>query len=572
MGYADIVSGIVYGGQLDFTCQTWYDKTCEHYHSRGNLMNRNKRKITAFCLLLALLMLAGCAGQTKDGLSEKTKELIEQKKNMLTGKKKIAQKERLDTWTPEEKLSDQQPVTLTLDAEDAQAIHVTFIVENEKREWESYTGGADADYAKAQIDGNAPDAVSAIFSEYNEWVDQNVEEELVSGRERWELYHASAPEDYIALTPRVGMELMRCDTRVLSFVTRIHRYNREYEPDDTFVHGYTYDAQTGTQLSLSDLVTDPDALADLLCQMLLSDKSGYSTANEIYGDAGFQDRIRESIEGVRDDGRFAWCVSPIGFQFYIADPFYQAGHMLLDTEQVLVPFALCKDILKQDIDVIAYDHMSAFYPRHVEDVFGTQATLPDGKEGRYYTAYAVGKDGTAYCYLCGNDETLIYRFENGKLSYTGSVVGEVQQEQNGTVCYQDPDPKRFTMHLNTFLVRELSLSAPAAVDQDGQPEILELYESHEYNVEPMSVQVPFEAEVFRDEQDLNPVKQTLPKYTWLNFLRSDGETFIDMQMEPSGDQEGGICRFYVEGDYESGFIVNGHPAEEVLNLQGWLEE
>ena len=118
----------------------------------------------------------------------------------------------------------------------------------------------------------------------------------------------------------------------------------------------------------------------------------------------------------------------------------------------------------------------------------------------------------------------------------------------------------------------LTLSAPAAVDQEGQPEILELYESHEYNVEPMSVQVPFEAEVFSDEQDLTPVKQTLPEYTWLNFLRSDGETFIDMQMEPLGDQEGGICRFYVEGDYESGFIVNGHPAEEVLNLQGWLEE
>ena len=172
-------------------------------------MNRKKRKITVFCFVLALLMLAGCGDQTKDGLSEKTKDLIEQKKNMLMGKKKIAQKERLDTWTPTEKLSDKQPVTLTLDAADAQTIHVTFTVENEKREWESYTGGADADYATAQIDGKAPDAVTAIFSEYNEWVDQNVEEELVSGRERWELYHASEPDEYIALTPRVGMELMR---------------------------------------------------------------------------------------------------------------------------------------------------------------------------------------------------------------------------------------------------------------------------------------------------------------------------------------------------------------------------
>lgn len=535
-------------------------------------MDGKKRKIAAFCLLLTLLMLAGCGNHTQESLSEKAKDALTQKKDMFTAKKEIAQKERLDNWMPEEKLSDKQPVVLTLPAEEAQVIHITFTVENEKREWEVYTGGADVDYAKAQIDGSAPDAVSTMITEYNKWVDETVEEEMASGKERWDLYHASDPDSFIALTPRVGMELLRADTRVISFVTRVHRYNREYEPDDTFLHGYTYDAQTGTQLSLSDLVTDPDALAELVCQMLLSDKSGYETANEIYGDDGFQTRIRESIEGVRDDGRFAWCISPIGFQFYIADPFYQAGHMLLDTEQVLVPFALCKDILKQDIDVIAYDHVTAFYPWHVEDVFGTSAALPDGKKDRYYTAYAVQKDGTEYLYLCGNDETLTYLFENGTLSYIDTVVGEVEKEQDGTVCFQNPDPKRFTMHLNTFMVRELSLSAPAYVNPDGQPEILELYESHEYNVEPMSVTVPFEAEVFRDEQDLNPVKKTLPENAWLNFLRSDGETFIDMEMEPYGDQESGICRFYVEGDYETGFIVNGHPAEEVLNLQGWLEE
>ena len=90
----------------------------------------------------------------------------------------------------------------------------------------------------------------------------------------------------------------------------------------------------------------------------------------------------------------------------------------------------------------------------------------------------------------------------------------------------------------------------------------------------MSVLEPFEAEIFTDEQDETPEKSMLQENDWLNFVRSDGVTFIDMEIDRYDDKEGsaGICRFYVEGDSENGWKVNGHPTSEVLNLQGYFEE
>ncbi|MBO4902737.1 MAG: hypothetical protein J5518_08080 [Lachnospiraceae bacterium] len=506
----------------------------------------------------ALLVLAGCGIKKEDSLL-----------NAVIGKvsrpKAIEQKERKDDWAGTVELSGIKGETLTVATEDAKPVRITFTNENEKREWESYTGGADADYEIAAIEGDAPEAFRKIIDDYNAWVSENLESELTEGRARWELYHASDPDGYIALTPHIGMGLCRSDTSVLSYVTAIHRYNRDYEPDDTFVHGHTYDAQSGRELSINDFVTDPEKLAVLVCKALKTENANYSDEiSDRYLDAGFQKRVLESINGCRDDGRFAWAVNPAGFDFYFTDPFYQSEYLNHETEHAFVPFTACREFLFQDVTV-SYDHILLTKREHLAELCGISGKLSHEKDNAYYT-YLVQKDGETYLYLCEDEETQAYRVKDGRAEYVGSIRG-VLADWNRDCYAKIIEPDHFVINTEAFLVREMnSLSAPARIGENGVPELLDLFRE-DYNVEPMSAEESFEAEVFENEEDEEPKVETIEAYTWMNFVRTDAETFIDMEMD---DER--ICRLYVTGNYEDGFIVNGHPAEEILNLQGWLEE
>ncbi len=525
-----------------------------------------KKKTILFTALLLLIFVTGCAGKEKPAAN-----LADHMKNLFGNKPKIEQKERLDQWSPTMKLSDCAQEELVLPAAEAKAVPVTFTEEEKKDEWDSYTGGADAEYATAQADASAPDEVKRLISEYNDWVIENTDSEMKAAKERWDLYHAVDPDDFIALTPRVGMHLMRSDTSVFSYMTEIYCYNRDYEPDLRLLYGYTFDAQSGRELTLRDFINDTDAMTDLICQSLKITNSSYreEATNAFVADA-FRQRVKESLDGCRDDGLFAWTLDPAGFEFYFADPFFESEYLMHSVERAFVPFSLCRDLLFQDADV-SYDHIVNIPFGYVEKLYGFR-TLPGMKENGYYSAYLVHKSGQDYLYLSGYEETLVYRIEDQKPEYLTSVIGEPANTEYSAYAIF-PDPASFTMDYEACLVREMNeLSAQAYVGEDGVPVYAELFRSP-YFLEPMSVIEPFEAEVFTDEKDEEPEIRELPQNTWLNFLRTDGQTFIDLYMEGTGQNEQEeICRFYVTGDRESGFSVNGHPVDEVLNLKGWLEE
>ncbi|MCR4684524.1 MAG: hypothetical protein K5649_03565 [Lachnospiraceae bacterium] len=511
--------------------------------------------------LVALLLLAGCTGEKPD-----LADSIGNIKDAIANKPRIEEKERVDAWEPSMKLSDCTAEELTVPTAEAKAVPVIFTEEERKDEWDSYTGGADAEYATASVESGAPENIRKIIDDYNGWVLETTESEMAAARERWELYHAVDPDDFIALTPRVGMHLMRSDTSVFSYMTETYCYNRDYEPDMRLVHGYTFDAASGRQLTLQDLITDTDAMAELICQSLQTANGSYSSeATKMFTEQEFRDRVKESLDGCRDDGLFAWTVSPAGFEFYLVDPFLRSEYLLHFVERAFVPFSLCEDILCQDLSV-SYDHIVPISYGFVKTRYG-QDRLEGMQEKGYYSAYLVQKDEKQYLYLCDEGETLVYTIADGSPKLTGRVIGELAPTDYS--AYEVfPNPSELIMDHNAFLVRELlELSAKSHVGDDGIPVYDELFRD-EYNVEPMSVLVSFEAEVFTDENDTEPEIKTLPQNTWLNFLRTDGESFIDLTME----YEEGICRFYVTGDYEKGFKVNGHPVEEVLNLNGWLEE
>lgn len=531
-------------------------------------------------LVLTLVLIAGCATKNNgdDGSGGPDLGVLGGLKNSLEAKKELANKVRSDDWAWDGTAAPDSFQPLSTPVEERTPITITF-EESEVREenFESYTGGSMVDFAKATIEGDAPEYMQKIVTDHNAWVEERTKQELAAGKERWDLYHKIDPDSFICLNDDVGMKVLRSDTGLISYYTEVYRYNREYEKDFYEFHGYTYDPVSGRKLELSDFVTDPSALAPRIGEAIESylTGSGYKPGTH-YTEEGFVNRIRESIEGRRDDGLFAWAVDPKGFLFVLADPFYQDGYLMHALEFAYIPFESVSDLLRGDAYMTDYDTVTFVPNWAVEQIYHASPKLPEEIE-RWYSSYAVHFGGQEYLYVSAGDEgTLVYRFDGSKFEYVNSIIGKIDAK----IPYfnTDPsialiDPKRLALRKEASLIRELDLLTTASIGDDGVPVLNDLFHA-EYNVEPMSVLEPFEAEIFTDEQDETPEKSMLQENDWLNFVRSDGVTFIDMEIDRYDDEEGsaGICRFYVEGDSESGWKVNGHPASEVLNLQGYFEE
>jgi hypothetical protein len=519
------------------------------------------KKINSGVIMVILtLIMSGCALQTDNDTTVKP-----QVDKIDMNQKTIERKERTDEWSPKEDLSTVVQ-GITLEPSKSEPIRISFEERKLQGPWDSYKGGAEAEYAFASIDGDQTDAVRLVVDGFNEWAVNTSKDELEKAKDRWDMYHASDPDSFIALTPWVGLKLTRSDTSIISFVTTIRRYNRDYEPDDDFLNGHTYDAQTGKELLLNDFVTDPEKLSDVLTKTMAVKCLKYSDEKkEIYLDEGFKKRVRDSVAGSRDDGLFAWSVGPTGFVFYLADPFYKEDYLYYQVEDFFVPFELCRDFLSADLDA-PYDYVSSFPKYYLTEIYGEN--VPEGVGGKtWFSPYSVQKDGQKYLYLSGDNELDTYKVADGGLQFVGSVTGNIYDGYHYT--YESIiDPGNIEMEAEAFLLVELlQLRADAVIGKDGAPEYKELFKP-EYNVFPMMVLEEFEAEVFSDEKDATPKKKVLKPYTELYFLRTDAKTFIDLEIE--GNE--GICRLYITGNYEDGFMVNGYPAKEVIQEELFFEE
>ena len=128
-------------------------------------------------------------------------------------------------------------------------------------------------------------------------------------------------------------------------------------------------------------------------------------------------------------------------------------------------------------------------------------------------------------------------------------------------------PDSYRLEKTANLLQELFLEAPAHSDNDGMV-VRDGYFELKTNPLPITTGNAFEAEIFEDSESSESAIGTIPEHTLLTIVRSDGESFIDCRLE-DGEQ---IARLYVEQNVAGGWTVNGHPADEVIAHQGWMEE
>lgn len=524
--------------------------------------------------LLSVFILAGCGSKTAapvNGGTEASSQAVSQTEEssenevLLMWRKDITIQ---DAFVPTQVLKDLPFKELTIPASEAVPVLISLrSLEERSDKIESGKGGVSAEYAVAEITEDLKEKhprIWAALKNYNEFAEQNSALEIADGETRYNAYRMKQDvPSFLYLSSRIGIEITRADSGILSFFRTAYRYNREIEPDYHEIYGMTIDPATGRILSLNDIFTDTDKLPQMIWEALV--KSGWRHDTDPDKDE-FIGILNNAVQGCREDGSFAWALDTLGIEFSLNEARTEAGKEYHRRERAYIPFSICEEILRPGIYGAAYDYMVHLTAKDVEGVTGLG--IPSPESGIFYSSYyyIVQKSGSQYLYCTTDNHTDLYRIRENGPEKTGEIKAEISYEHNGHMSVPlSPDSYRIEKTAN--LLQELFLEAPAHSGDDGLV-VRDGYFELKTNPLPIITGSAFEAEIFEDSSSKENSIGTIPEHSYLTIMRSDGESFIDCKTE-DGEQ---IARLYVEKDDDGGWLVNGHPADEVIAQQGWMEE
>ena len=527
----------------------------------------------AIILLLSAFILAGCGSKTEvpaNGGTESSSQAVseaeksEENEVLTIWRKDITLQ---DAFVPTQELKDLPFKELTTSAAEALPVHIKLHGEEKiSDKIESIKGGVSAQYAVAEMSEELKEKyprIWAAMNSFNEFAEQNSLLEIADGETRYKAYRTKKDvPSFLYLSSWTGIEITRADSGILSFFRSAYRYNREIEPDYHEIYGMSIDPATGRILSLNDVFTDTDSLPQMIWEALV--RSGWRNDTDPDREE-FIEILRAAVQGCRDDGSFAWAIDPLGIEFGLNEARTEDGKEYHRRERAYIPFSLCEDILRPGIYGAAYDYMVHLTAKDVEGVTQTGLPSPDNDDF-YFAYYIVQKSGARYLYCTTDNHTDLYRITEDGLEKTGEVKAEISYEHNGHMSVPLP-PDSYRLEKTANLLQELFLEAPAHSDNDGMV-VRDGYFELKTNPLPITTGNAFEAEIFEDSESSESAIGTIPEHTLLTIVRSDGESFIDCGLE-DGEQ---IARLYVEQNEAGGWTVNGHPADEVIAHQGWMEE
>ncbi|MBO4887295.1 MAG: hypothetical protein J5589_03165 [Firmicutes bacterium] len=382
-------------------------------------------------------------------------------------------------------------------------------------------------------------------------------QELKEAEVRHKSYQGLFSKESIYLVSDISMRIDRADTKIFSYIEEIYRYNRGNEPDFYEVHGHTIDPMTGQELSLNDFFTSVETLPGLIFER---------TGNGIpYGTELDKEKIlsllKEAIEGCRDDGSFAWAIHPAAIEFDIVME-TEDGHYL---EKVWIPFAVLKDCVREEAVFVGYDYLESL--RSSDLALAVGVSVPLQEDGSEYKRYYLGqKNGNQYIYAVCETRTDAFAVTDGGTEKIGYVMGEFYGGINVDRFAENPDPEHIPLDCDLEFEQSLGLTGEARITDDGSPVLNGLLKVRGV-AQPIMTAKEFEAEIFPDEESTKAEMGIVESSSDLYIRRTDGETFVDAVID-GGPQ---MCRLYITGSAEEGWMINGYPKDEVVGYEGFPE-
>lgn len=175
------------------------------------------------------------------------------------------------------------------------------------------------------------ESLKNALSGYSSQREAALNRETEALREAAEEQLAAFPDEFRPYEVKDSVSICRADQQVFSF-KQVISSNTGGAHSNAGVIGYTFDSQTGEQLTLEDVATDPDRLCEYLIGFLKNDERHAQLFE------GWEETVRRNVFGETADGfpcTLRWTLTADGMNVYF-DP-YEIGPWSMGTITVPVP-------------------------------------------------------------------------------------------------------------------------------------------------------------------------------------------------------------------------------------------
>lgn len=418
-----------------------------------------------------------------------------------------------------------------------------------------------------------PQLQSALEQYTADYVERTTAE-IDSMKSDAETFYAEYPDSFYGpYCLESDVTVKRADRKALSFTEETYGYLGGAHGSIS-IDGHNFDAETGEEIELWDLVTDKEALADVLTERMIAKYPDiWQTEEEL------RVLLNEYINPSSPDYApvFNWILGYEGITFYFEH--YEIAPYAFGVQEITLLFSEYQDIiqagqyapidnnyvidlgasytLETDLDNDgAVDNLQISFTYNDEYDMVTELIFRvNGAESRHEVRgyecsyYLVKKNGTSYLYVIQLQESdfrllSVFRLDTAGATHVGDCDGTIE---SFTSCNSFRYGKRFDL-LGTY-----TGYTQGGVGEDGMP----FYAGKVFKLGPWAMEivstVEIEAELLGEDGKPNGETYTFPAGTTFTFQYTDGATYTDMLAD-----DGQKCRFYTTAEYPS--TVNGLDA------------
>ncbi len=386
-------------------------------------------------------------------------------------------------------------------------------------------------------------------------------------------------DESFSLESENKLYIQRADANLVSFLEYGYIYSGGAHPSHYYL-GYNYDPTTGEQLELTDVLTDVDALAEIL----------YENLHEKYPDGMLWEDSLKTVLEEYDVSYYQWTMdcqgitfwfSPYDIAAYAAGPLSAKIYFSEEPELFCEPYTdvpenytvMLPKWLKLDFDLTEddgktdyveifdeLDYYGSYYmfavavndERYTDEInyayeFEPYLVHTGGKNYIYYTSYSDGDyHMVSGIHINGTPEQI------AQLSDTRPDYQYIETADNEGMVYTDVinNPDHFSLATNFQLLGTRGAVADYQIDENGFLQKKDDNYTFTYGMDLTSA-IPLEMTDRTKAQTT-----TLPAGTVFTPLITDGETWVELLTE-----DGKIYRVTVDvSDWP--YTVNGIPEEE----------
>lgn len=413
------------------------------------------------------------------------------------------------------------------------------------------------------------DKNNAFSREHGEsFVDESLE---------WAQEMAADREYFYSFTWTDEYTVQRADEHILSVRGDWSSYTGGAHPNYG-VYGMNLDPESGEDVLLTDILTETDGLTDILIKKI----------REKYPDEPF-DSLPEMLADYELEN-YSWTLSYQGLTFYFS-PYeiasYAAGLLTvtiwfdeapelfreeyMETPEqgyaVALPLAHPVEFDLDEVDgkrdEISVSYMSVDGTGLLQPAIGKNDALMEDADGYAYEMrpYLVHIDGKNYIYLEGVVENAyktlsVYDLNGDEICLAGRVYGSgfkrglyEDGEYGGYYIDVFNDPENFVLSTVMHVLGTVNGTKACGVNpEDGMPAAKTEYYDLSASMRRLISKLPLEVGILPDG-----TREELPAGTMLRMLRTDGETYMDLELE-----DGRECRLVLERNPDTWeWLING---------------